>query len=198
MYKVIFSTVLTTIVVVFISASMFLNSILSIFGLEATSVVTLNNLKESKKIVNKIRARNKAKKIEISKKFVKRTSKKVASSAVSAATIGTAAVVITVAGLEVYDYCDEKREIQEESNILFNEKKEFNYNECLTEASKDSTKIIASVKKAIPGIASKTWESTKNISNETWESTKKIGSETWNSTSEASEKLWNSLSDLVK
>ncbi|MFV1985549.1 MAG: hypothetical protein ACC657_18515 [Thiohalomonadales bacterium] len=171
--------------------SVFLNSILGAFGLVSTTVDTLNNLKESKHILDIVKKRHKNKKLNISKKFTKRLSKKAAASAVSAATLGTGAVVITVAGLEVMDYCNELRELHEEDNILFKTKAKFYYTECLNEAKDDSQEIIVAIKEAVPIAIRKTWEETKSISRATWEKTKEISVKTWRSASTISKYTWD-------
>ncbi|WP_275098765.1 hypothetical protein [Sedimenticola hydrogenitrophicus] len=147
--------------------------------------------------MEKMKKRHKDKKLNLPKKFVKRSSKKIASSAVTAATIGTAGVVITVAGLEVYDYCEDRKELHEDENILFKTNSEFDYTQCLADAKNDSNEIIISVKKAVPEMVDSAWEDTKDISNEMWAFTKKISTETWSSATSAGGKLWQSLTDWV-
>ena len=77
--------------------------------------------------MQKVKIRHKLKRLKLSKKFIKRTSRKISVSAVSAATIGTAAVVVTIASLEIYDYCNDKKELLEDGNILFKSNEEFDY-----------------------------------------------------------------------
>lgn len=197
MIKVIFTTITATFIVIAFVTSMFLNSILGIFGLISTSLDSFNSLQESKQIMGEIKKRHKTKKLNASKKFVKRSSKKIASAAVTAATIGTAGVVIVVAGFEVYDYCEDKKELLADENILFKTNKEFDYSKCLNDAQKDSNEIIILVKEAVPEIVASAWEDTKDISNETWESTKKISADAWASTSDATSRWWESLNDWV-
>ena len=120
-----------------------------------------------------------------------RTSKKITVTAVSAATIGTAAVVVAVAAFEVYDYCEDKEEIHNDGNLLFKSDDKFDYKECLNDATEDSEEIIASIKKAVPKAVESTWEDTKNISDKSWEATKNISLKTWNSTKVLSLKTWN-------
>ena len=195
MMKIILSTISATLVVATFVVSIFLNSILGLFGLALTSVASLKNLQDSKQIVQKMKKRHKAKKLTVSKKFIKRSSKKIASSAVTAATIGTAGIVVTVAGFEVYDYCKDKEELLEDENILFETDKEFDFNKCLSDASKDSKEIVASLKETVPEAVHKAWKDTRGFSNETWESTKRISSELWGSTSDAMGNVWKSFTD---
>ena len=197
MFKVIFTSITATIIIVSFVTAMFLNSILGIFGLVSSSLDSFDNLRESKQIVDKMKDRHKTKKLNASKKFVKRTSKKIASSTVAAATIGTAAVAITVAGLEVYSYCEDKNELHEDEKILFKTKTEFDFKQCLIDAKKDSNEIIVAVKKAVPEIVGSAWENTKDFSNEIWESTWKLSTDVWSSTSDTSRKLWESFKDRV-
>ena len=189
--KIIFISISATLIVAFFVMSIFLNSILGVFGLASTTVDALNNLKESKQILDVVKKRHNIKALNISKRFTKRSSKKAAASAVSAATLGTAAVVITVVGLEVMDYCNEKQELHEEGNILFKTNNKFNYTECLSEAKNDSKAIIISIKNAVPAAILSSWENTKSISRETWEKTKETSIKIWQSASAVSETAWH-------
>ncbi len=198
MFKVIFASITATIIIISFVTSIFLNSILGVFGLVSSSIDSFNNLQESKQIVDKMKNRHKTKKLNASKKFVKRSSKKIASSIVAAATIGTAAVAVTVAGLEVYDYCEDRNELYEDESILFNTKTEFDFKQCLIDAKKDSNEIMLAVKKSVPEIVGSAWENTKDFSNKTWESTKNISTDAWSSTLDTSGQLWESFVDLAK
>jgi len=197
MVKTIFVTTSATLIVVTFVASTFLNSILGLFGLASTSIETLNDLKSSKQIVEKMRKRHKAKELGVSKRYVKRSSKKIASSAVAAATIGTAGVVMTVAGLEVYDYCDDREELNEDENILFSQSNEFSYNECLSAASEDSKQIIYAVKEAVPKVVDEAWEETKSISRDTWESAKEMSNAAWEESRGALKDYWKIFTDWL-
>lgn len=219
MIKVILMSISATLLVVAFVTSMFLNSILGVFGLASTSIKTLNNLQESKQIIDKVKTRHKTKKLNVSKKFAKRTTKRIAASAISASTIGTTAVVVAVVGFEIYDYCEDKKEWIEDNNILFSKGEEFDYRKCWNATKNDTGAMIASVKEAVPDKVTSTWKDTKDISNESWETTKRITFDTWgstksissdtwnftkdvstdawNSTSDTTEKLWDSLIDLA-
>ena len=198
MYKTVIITISSTVAIGGLIFYLFLNSILGTFGLAATSIETLNNLQESEKILEVINTRHTTRKLNISKRFIKRSSKKVTASAVSAASIGTAAVVITVAGLEILDYCDEKKELHDEDNILFKRDDVFDYYECLNQAQEDSTEIIASVKDAVPKMVSEAWESTKNISESTWQTIKETSMSAWMSTKDASSNAWDVTSETTQ
>jgi len=151
-----------------------------------------NNTAHKQKI-NTIKGRHQAKNLNISKKFVKRSSNKIASSAVAAATIGTAGVVLTVAGLEIYDYCNDKRELLNDENILFDTNKEFNYKECLQNAKNDSAKIITLVQKSVPKIVGNAWQETKNFSQDKWDETKEISDDVWQTTNRYSQYQWDNI-----
>ena len=57
MIKTIFLTITATIAVVIFVASLFLNTILGIFGMAATSIETLQNLKTSQQVVDRMKTR---------------------------------------------------------------------------------------------------------------------------------------------
>jgi hypothetical protein len=195
MIKVIITTFTATLAGLIASFSIFMNGILGAFGLAATSVETVNDLRASQAIVEKMRKRHETKKLNVSKKFVKRSGKKIASTSVAAATIGTAAVAVTVAGLEVHDYCEEKEELLTDENILFGTDAEFDYQMCLEEAQKDSESILISVKDSISESVAVSWEHTKDYSAEKWSATKKASAEAWDKVSQSTEGLWERLSD---
>ncbi len=204
MIKVVLVSISGTLIVVTFIATMFLNSILGVFSLASTSIETLSNLQESKHIVDTVKKRHQKSKLIISKRFTHRARNRIAASAVSASTIGTAAVVVAVVGFEMYDYCEDKKEWTKENNILFNNDEEFDYSECWNEAKNDTATMVVSIKESVPETVSSTWEATKDISKEswqktkritfdTWKSTKSVSSETWNSTVDTTDKLWDSL-----
>lgn len=197
MIKVILVSISATLLIVAFVSSIFLNSILGVFGLASTSIQTLNNLQESKQIIDKVKTRHKSKKLNASSKFAKRTGRRIAASAVSAATIGTAAVVVAIATFEIFDYCEDKEEIHNDENLLFKSDEKFDFNACLNEATDDSEKIIASIKNAVPEVVESTWEETKNISNNSWEATKSISIGTWNSTKSLSLEAWDATKNIT-
>ncbi len=197
MTKVILKTIAGTLVTIIFLAYLFLNGILGIFGYISTPIESYNNFRSSKQIVNEMKERHKKRKLGVSKRFVRRSSRKISASAISAVTIGTAGVVLTVAGLEVYDYCEDKSDMLDEENILFGTEIEFNYNKCLSDAKGDSDKIIASVKRAVPEMVGAAWDDTKDISHDVWESTKQTSADAWKSTSESTEQIWQSLNGWI-
>lgn len=194
MIKIILISILSTLAITVLVVSIFLNSILGFFGLVSTSIDTLINLQENKQILDVVKKRHKDKELKVSKRFIKQSSKKAAASAVSAATLGTAAVVITVVGLEVIDYCDKKHELQEESNILFKTNDDFVYANCMSSAKDDSEIILISIKNAVPVTIRKSWDATKSISRATWEKSKEISISTWQSASTTAETTWDTTS----
>lgn len=195
MIKIILITFSAAISVVVFVASMFLNSILGAFGLVSTSLDTFNNLHETKQIMDVVKKRHKTKKLNASKRFVKRTTQKVAASAASAIIPGIAVgtVMVTVIALEAVDYCNHKEELHNDGNILFGTDNSFDYDTCMNEAKNDASEIMTSAKKAVPELVSSTWNDTKNISIDTWEATKGAGLNAWSITSSKSEKIWSSL-----
>lgn len=97
-----------TLIIIFLSSWLFLNSLLAMFGLAVTSIHTLKNLHASQNVVNHMKQRHQVKKRHLTNAFTKRSAKKITSTALAAATIGTVAVAITMVSLEVSDYCEQK------------------------------------------------------------------------------------------
>ncbi|MBL4900527.1 MAG: hypothetical protein JKX76_13000 [Colwellia sp.] len=111
--------------------------------------------------------RNKAKSANVSKRFIKRSGKKVAVTAISAATIGTVAVIGTLTYLEISQYCEDKQQLNEEANILFDTDKQFDINACLEQGKQDSA----------------------HFANEAWQSIKETSSDIINSIEQTSDEL---------
>jgi|TARA_B110000208_G_scaffold101112_1_gene126070 cytochrome c biogenesis factor len=197
MIKTIFMTISATLIVVTFVVSTFLNGILGLFGLTSTSVETLNSLKNAKHSVENLKKRHKAKKLSVSKKYVKRASKKIASSALAAATIGTAGVVVIIAGLEASDYCEDEKELNKDENILYGKNKEFNNQECLDTANENTKQIIQSVKETVPKVADEAWEKTKNYSSQTLDTTKRMGNIAWQSSQNTLKDLWKKFNEYI-
>ena len=195
--KTILLTFTTTMAALTFAANLFLNSILGVFGLVTTSVDTLTNLQSSQKIVEKMKTRHKAKKLDITKNFAKRTSKKLASTALAAATIGTVAVVVTVASIEVADYCEEKKSLQEDYNILYGTKQEFDFNHCLEEGKNESKMMLEEIKLSTTEAVNSAMSSTVEYSNEKWLAIKEASAEVFKSSEIATNELWSSLKEWM-
>jgi len=169
MIKTVLKTVVVTSVVLGIVFSVFLKGILGMFGLAYTSLETLTQLRGSQQIVETMKKRNKIKKSKAPKKFVRKAGARVATSAVAAATIGTAAVTLTVFGLEIQDYCEEKEQLLEDENLLYGSNETFDYKKCLSEAQNDSKQILTEAKDSMSESVKESWESTSDFTEEKWE-----------------------------
>ncbi len=194
MVKIILITFSATMMVVVLVATIFLNSILGIFGLVSTSVDSFNSLVEAKQTMSKVKKQHKVKKANLSKKFVKRTSKKITATAMGFVPgAGAVMAVSAVTALAVIEYCEDKEEINNEGNLLFGTDNSFDYTACMTEAKKDSLVMVESVKEDAPNVVSSAWELTKGISNEAWSSVVNSSSGAWAETSTQSKKIWELL-----
>jgi hypothetical protein len=165
--KSVFSTLFVIGFSAVIAVKFFFSSIFAFFGYAALPIEHLSKLTHSKKVVQKMQARHKSKSANVSKRFIKRSGKKVAITAVSAATIGTVAVIGTLTYLEISQYCDEKRLVNEDANILFDTQDEFDMQACLEQGKQDSA----------------------HFANEAWESVKESGNEVLTSMEESSDEL---------
>jgi hypothetical protein len=153
--KLVFSTILVIFFSAFVALKLFFTSIFSLFGYAALPIEDLASLTHSKKIMQKMQSRHKTKSANVSKRFIKRSGKKVAITAASAATIGTVAVIGTLTYLEISQYCDEKRVLNEDANILFDTHELFDMQACLEQGKQDSA----------------------NFANEAWSSVKESGND---------------------
>lgn len=180
--KAVLSTLITIGFSAFVAVKFFFSSIFAFFGYAALPVETLSNLTHSKKIVQKMQNRHKTKNANISKRFIKRSGKKVAVTAVSAATIGTVAVIGTLTYLEVSQYCDEKRILNEDANILFDRQESFDMQACLEQGKKDSALF-----------ANEAWQSVKNSGNEVLDRIEKSSDELLDPSRKATAELFESM-----
>jgi len=91
--------------------SLILNTILGAFGLTATSIETLQNLKTTQQDVERITKRQVQKKPKVTMRFAKHPAKSISSATVAAATVDTVGVAVAMTALVANDYCDEKYEL---------------------------------------------------------------------------------------
>lgn len=190
MIKTIFVTFCVTFTALAVTATLFLQTILAAFGLVATSIETLQNLKASQQVVERMKAKHADRKTQASKRFVKRSGKRVASATLAAATVGTAGVVIAVTAVEIADYCEEKRELVADAMILYGTDDEFNFLACVNEAKDDvaiiwdeaSDATVSAVSKAVDSSAQygmAHWESIKDASQQAYQSSSTLLLNTW-------------------
>ncbi|MFT5760438.1 MAG: hypothetical protein ACI9LM_005224 [Alteromonadaceae bacterium] len=182
--KAVLSTLMVTIMSGVIVIQFFFSSLLSFFGYAVLPIESLNSLTHSKKIVQKMQHRNKAKSANVSKRFIQRSGKKVAVTAVSAATIGTVAVIGTLTYLEISQYCEDKQVLNEDANILFDTDKEFNMNACLEQGKKDSAQF-----------ANEAWLSIKETSSDVLDSIEKTSDEMLDPSRKATTELFESIDE---
>tara|TARA_R110002050_G_scaffold24044_6_gene64006 strand:- start:561 stop:1145 length:585 start_codon:yes stop_codon:yes gene_type:complete len=153
--KAILSTILVIFIAGFIAVKFFFSSIFALFGYTALPIDQLAKLTHSQKVIQKMQKRHKRKSANVSKRFIKRSGKKVAITAASAATIGTVAVIGTLTYLEVSQYCDEQQVLSEDANILFDTNIAFDMKACLEQGKQDSAHF-----------ANEAWQGVKNSSSE--------------------------------
>ena len=148
MFKTIFITITGTLTVVALPAYLSLTTVLGAFGLAAIPVTTLAQLQASQRIVETMKARHVRKNNRVTERFIERSNKRVASTALAAATFGTVAVAAMTAA-EVSDYCDQKKELQEEANILHGTDVEFDFQQCIQESTDDAKAIFTEAKMTV-------------------------------------------------
>ena len=166
--KTIFLTFTATLAALSFAATLFLNTILGTFGLVTTSVDTLNKLKSSQVVMDKMKTRHQAKRLTATKKLAKRSSRRVASASLAAATIGTVAVAITMTGFEIHDYCEDQASLQIDNNILYGTTDEFNLDACLEQGKEESKRILTEVKQSASESVNNAIDSAAQYSNEQW------------------------------
>jgi len=176
------------------AATLFLNTILGSFGLVTTSVDTLNKLKSSQIVMEKMKTRHRAKQLNATKKLAKRSSRRVASASLAAATIGTVAVAVTMTGFEIHDYCEDKESLQTDNNILYGTTDEFNFEACIEQGKAESKRILTEVKTSASAHVSDAMNSAAQYSSEQWLALKESNAEAFESTGQTI----NELREFVK
>jgi len=156
-------------------------------------VDTLSELQASQQIVDKMKQRHKAKKRDLTKNFAKRSSKKVASTALAAATIGTVAVAVTMASLEVSAYCEEQKSLHDDENILYGTDAEFDLNSCIANGKNESKRLFDEVKNSTTQSVADAMKSTAVYSREKWNAIEQISREVFASTSAVTDNFWTSI-----
>ena len=183
--------VVSTLVIIgfaaFIMLKFFFSSVFALFGYAALPIDSLAKLTHSQKIVQKMQSRHKIKSATVSKRFVKRSGKKVAITAVSAATIGTVAVIGTLTYLEISQYCDDKRVLNDDANILFDTQEGFDMQACLEQGKLDSADF-----------ANEAWQNIKMSGSDLLESIEKSSDELLDPSRKATAELFESMDKWYK
>lgn len=191
MFKTMLITFSASVSALALTASLFLNSILGLFGLTTTTVDSINNLRTSQQVLEKVKQRHAKKKTRVAKRLSKRSGKRVAATALAAATIGTVAVAVAMTSMEIADYCSEKKDLQEEANILHGTNEKFDTEQCVEESKDDAEALLTEAKAAVTSSVSDAFESTAHYSRELWASAKSATAHAYDSTSFALGKMWD-------
>jgi hypothetical protein len=195
--KTILLTISATLVITVFAATLFLNTILGAFGLVSTSIQSLQSLKTSHQVVEKMKKRHNQKKLNVSKKFAKKSTRRVASTALAAATVGTVAVAVTMVTFEVVDYCEEKKELQINGNLLYGTNVEFGIERCFEEGKEDSKTILQESMDSSVVAVSNAFDETAKYSGEKWAAIREASVEAFQSTGEAARDLWDATYSWV-
>ena len=193
MFKTILITFTTTAGALALAANLFLNSILGILGLAATSVETLSRLQASQKIVDTMKARHIRKNNRVTKRFVKSSGKRVASTALAAATVGSVAVAAVMTSIEISDYCEQKKALQEDANVLYGTDVEFDLDRCLDESADDAKAIIAEATDTVATKVSDAFDPTADYSSIVWSDIKATAQKAIDYTDLTFTSLWYSV-----
>ncbi len=180
--KAVLLTLIFTGCALFVTAKFFFANVLALFGYAAMPLTELAHLTQAKQIVHKMQKRHKSKSANVSKRFIKRSGKKVAVTAVSAATIGTVAVIGTLTYLEISHFCEEKRTLNDDANILFGENDSFDMQACLSQGKHDSANF-----------ANEAWQQVKNSSQEIYSSIEQSTDELLDPSRKATVELFESM-----
>lgn len=189
--KTVFFTFSATLGIITLLGTLFLNTILGVFGLAATSIDVLQHLNASQRVVEQMKSRHQHKKLQAAKRLSTKATRRVASTALAAATIGTVAVAMTVASLEVSDYCEEKETLQDDENLLYGSAIEFDLEQCFEEGKVESKAILTELKHSSARTVSDAFSGTSEYSAELWSAIRQAGLHALYSGSAAAEAWWD-------
>jgi len=177
--KVIIVTIFLTLMTVFVAFQYFMGAILGTFGLAATTVGQLQNLRQSQQVVEKLKTKNATKKKTAGKKFTRRVTRRAGASAAAAVVpvVGIAAVAAYVTGEEVRQHCDDLADIQDTENIINGTNIEFSFDDCTDQLKADaeviSKQAVVEAKRTLEELPEKSseagaqlWEIIRNAINE--------------------------------
>jgi cytochrome c biogenesis factor len=192
MLKTIFVTITATFTAVTLTATLSLNSIIGAFGRTAIPLATLAQLQASQRIVEAMKTRHIRKNNRVTKRFIKRSGRRVASTALAAATFGTVAVAATMTAVEVMDHCEQKAELQDEANILYGTDIEFDFQQCIQESTDNAKAILTEAKATATSRISDAFDMAERYSSHVWSDIKATAQHAIDYTVSSFTDLWNS------
>ncbi len=133
MLKTVLLTVSITLATVLLLFKLFTAPILAMAGLGYTSLETLQTLQVGNTALREMQRRNDKRRQDAGKRFTRKAQKKLAVSALAAATIGTPAVALATIKLEVDDECERREQLHADADLLFGTSTDFDTELCLDE-----------------------------------------------------------------
>jgi len=171
MVKVIFGTITVTSIMIATVTALFLNPLLSTFGLVSTSIEAFKSLKASEQIVKRMKKRHAIKRLNFSKRILKRSAKRMSAASIASAG-GLPAVMLVMGYFEADAYCQEQEELQADENILFSSNKEFNLKACLIAAKNDSGSLVRTAVEKSNSKVKDVWKGVERLSSNAWKAIK--------------------------
>lgn len=196
--KTIILTITLTLSIITATVAFAGQAILGLAGFTVVTVDKLHKLTAASQVLDKVKVHHSKRKLRTSKRFVKKASRKVASTAVAAATIGTVAVAATMIGLEVADYCEQQQEINELDNVLNGTNQAFDFNQCVDEASENTQLIFEEVKQAAIAAGSNAFESIKSVASDYLASARSYAVDVFEFYDRVTENIWNDALALLQ
>ena len=133
MLKTVLLTVGTTLVAVLLVFKLFTEPLLAMAGLGYTSLASLQKLQAGNTVLREMQRRNDSRRQGAARRFNKKAQKKLAVSALAAATIGTPAVALATIKLEVDDECERRAQLHDDADLLFGTETAFDTELCLAD-----------------------------------------------------------------
>ena len=96
-----------------------------------------------------------------------------------------------MASFEFYDYCEEKKDFQEDTNMLNGTNEEFNYEQCIEEGYDDSKVLMAELKNYSAESVSSVFNTNMQYSGEKWDAIKEASVQALESTGETAGEIWD-------
>lgn len=146
MTKSIFISISATTAVLSFCFYLFITPLLGLFNLTTVSIGKLQQLEASQAIFSRLKEQHGIKKKAARKKYITKLGKKLGSSSIAAATIGTVAVATTTVYFASIDYCEQQEEILAFDNVVESENIVFDHDRCLDLAKADAVELISDIK----------------------------------------------------
>lgn len=133
------------------------------------------------------------------KRLTKRALRRVFTGVLAASTVGSAAVAVAITALEIEDYCEEQKEIENYLALLNGKKThvKFDSKKCLDEGKEDAASILKEAKNSTSKAIANAMDRSSNFSSKKWKVLKKAGIQTRQDSIKEANAVWDSAKSAL-